>query len=523
VVASGAGGGTTTGFVPIYGLPILVGGNNSTTGNVKNDFVLLGSYNSGTFTGSNIIIGTYNTDNSLVAGSGNLLYGNNNTVILNTKTGLSFGDAIFGDFNTIYLTGVSGSNLGIYGDNNSINVTGDLVNSEIYGNSNSIVVTSGSSNYNNAIFGNLNLLKINSGSFNNQNILVGASNQIIYNSGVSNSMCLVGINNLFSGINVGGCGATLIGNINKYISLSGTASTNDLIVGRSNKMTINALKNDSSNNIFGSINTFTDTSLTAGTNLNNSNNYIDGIQNIMTFSKGAAGGNSNNFLVGFQNILTIDSGSAANNSVNFLFGNANSLEATAAQVQTQQNTLIGFSNGIIDCTTCSILGQNNSISGGNTITLIGSSLQVNTANSVYVGTNFGAPTFIQTIDNSGIFYTHTGVWVNSGLASVAQLTQVSGAGHQFPRTTVTNQNYTGSVNDYLISWTSLSAQWTGILPSPTPQNQSFIIKDEAGTAGSSNIVISGTNCTIDGAATKTINSNYGVLKVYSNGTNYFTW
>lgn len=52
-----------------------------------------------------------------------------------------------------------------------------------------------------------------------------------------------------------------------------------------------------------------------------------------------------------------------------------------------------------------------------------------------------------------------------------------------------------------------------------------IIKDEGGVAATSNITVSpfGTE-KIDGvAASKTINTNYGSLRLYTNGTNWFTW
>ncbi len=53
----------------------------------------------------------------------------------------------------------------------------------------------------------------------------------------------------------------------------------------------------------------------------------------------------------------------------------------------------------------------------------------------------------------------------------------------------------------------------------------LIIKDEAGTAGSANNIIIATEGaeTIDGAATINITVDYGVLRVYSDGTNWFTF
>lgn len=51
----------------------------------------------------------------------------------------------------------------------------------------------------------------------------------------------------------------------------------------------------------------------------------------------------------------------------------------------------------------------------------------------------------------------------------------------------------------------------------------IIIKDESGAAGTNNITIATEAAeTIDGASTITINANFGVARVYSDGTNWFT-
>jgi hypothetical protein len=50
-----------------------------------------------------------------------------------------------------------------------------------------------------------------------------------------------------------------------------------------------------------------------------------------------------------------------------------------------------------------------------------------------------------------------------------------------------------------------------------------VIKDEAGNAATHTITITPQSGTIDGAASKTITSNYGVVRLYDDGTNYFTF
>lgn len=96
-----------------------------------------------------------------------------------------------------------------------------------------------------------------------------------------------------------------------------------------------------------------------------------------------------------------------------------------------------------------------------------------------------------------------------------------GYGQRSGRTTVANTAYTIVVKDYLIAFTSLTATRAVTLPSAaTVPNQHFVIKDEAGTAGTNAITIVGT---IDGANNPTvINTNYGKYRFYSNGTAFFT-
>ena len=62
---------------------------------------------------------------------------------------------------------------------------------------------------------------------------------------------------------------------------------------------------------------------------------------------------------------------------------------------------------------------------------------------------------------------------------------------------------------------------TVTLPSAVT-NAAIIFKDSAGTAATNNITINrADSATIDGATSQTISSNYGSMKLISDGTNWF--
>lgn len=84
-------------------------------------------------------------------------------------------------------------------------------------------------------------------------------------------------------------------------------------------------------------------------------------------------------------------------------------------------------------------------------------------------------------------------------------------------------SYVVLVGDCYIGVTDTSAPRTITLPDPATicSNQTFIIKDESGGAGTNNIIVNTAAGLIDGAATQTITQNYSSFSVTNNGTNYF--
>jgi hypothetical protein len=88
----------------------------------------------------------------------------------------------------------------------------------------------------------------------------------------------------------------------------------------------------------------------------------------------------------------------------------------------------------------------------------------------------------------------------------------------------TATDYTAKKSDTFIAVTNTSAGRTITLPSSVPDaGWVCTIKDESGGAATHNIVISGNGHNIDGGASGTIVANYGVARIYSNGTQYYSW
>jgi hypothetical protein len=97
----------------------------------------------------------------------------------------------------------------------------------------------------------------------------------------------------------------------------------------------------------------------------------------------------------------------------------------------------------------------------------------------------------------------------------------AGAGFAINRKAVNDAAYSVLASDCIVAYTALSATRAVTLPTAsTVTNQIFIIKDETGNAGTDNITLVGT---IDGATNKSISTGYGAIRLYSNGTAYFSW
>lgn len=92
----------------------------------------------------------------------------------------------------------------------------------------------------------------------------------------------------------------------------------------------------------------------------------------------------------------------------------------------------------------------------------------------------------------------------------------------FAITPVADVAYTALISDYIIQYTSLTAARAVTLPAANavPRGTAYIVKDGAGAAATDNITVT---ATIDGGTNKVISTNYGTVRVYSDGTAWFTW
>ncbi|TSC92837.1 MAG: hypothetical protein CEN89_419, partial [Candidatus Berkelbacteria bacterium Licking1014_7] len=113
-----------------------------------------------------------------------------------------------------------------------------------------------------------------------------------------------------------------------------------------------------------------------------------------------------------------------------------------------------------------------------------------------------------------------------GIGTTAPNSTLHVAGSQTVKRTATAIDYTILASDYYIGVTSTAAARIITLPAAATAaiGKVYIIKDESGGAATNNITIDGNAAeTIDGAATKVINANYGSVQIITDGSNWFSF
>ncbi len=126
--------------------------------------------------------------------------------------------------------------------------------------------------------------------------------------------------------------------------------------------------------------------------------------------------------------------------------------------------------------------------------------------------------------NTGLLYDSSNNRIAIGGATLNSTLQVNGS-LAVNRTTVADAAYTIVATDHIVTYTALTTGRIVTLPTAASiTGREYIIKDESGNAGTNNITVATTSSqTIDGASTRAISTAYGVLRIYSNGSNWFTY
>jgi hypothetical protein len=110
--------------------------------------------------------------------------------------------------------------------------------------------------------------------------------------------------------------------------------------------------------------------------------------------------------------------------------------------------------------------------------------------------------------------------------TIAGATTITGSitlnGGLIEKRTATAISYTVLVTDVIVAVTDTTAARTITMPnSGLVSGQRWTIKDESGGAATHAITIAGNGANIDGVANQIINTNYGSVDIYYNGTNFF--
>lgn len=133
-------------------------------------------------------------------------------------------------------------------------------------------------------------------------------------------------------------------------------------------------------------------------------------------------------------------------------------------------------------------------------------------------------TGIDSASGSARQYSSTGM-ETSGYLKVSG-SAIFGAGITHAQTTITNPTYEISLTDYYLGVDASSNQVTLSLPAAAlaGAGKTYVIKDEAGPSATNVITIEGRDGeTMDGAGTIDIDSPYGALSLYCDGTSWFIY
>jgi len=126
-----------------------------------------------------------------------------------------------------------------------------------------------------------------------------------------------------------------------------------------------------------------------------------------------------------------------------------------------------------------------------------------------------------TEDNSGLFWDGTNGRL--GIQTASPNSSLHSNGSLSLKHTETDVDMTTSGNTIVSVTNTAAARTITLATADTVAGRIVIVKDTSGGAGTNNITVATEGSeTIDGAATIAITANYGVARLYSDGSNWFT-
>lgn len=252
---------------------------------------------------------------------------------------------------------------------------------------------------------------------------------------------------------------------------------------------------------------------------------ITSVSWIINLSALSAGGNTYRFSVGLADSATIIGGTDAFvNGIYFQYtdavnGGQWTLKSTNTSVTTTVNTATAAAAGSF--VTLSVIAN----SGGTSVSYYINGTQVGTAITTNIPTAALTP-FVYahvlggTIPQISIDLFYCNIMLATPRPGPTTTSTIVGTGMLIEQYHQTGVNYQVLATDAIIGCSAGSITIT--LPAtPAATGQRFTIKDESGTAAASNITVSGNGKNIDVAATYVINTNYGAVDIYYNGTQFY--
>lgn len=226
-----------------------------------------------------------------------------------------------------------------------------------------------------------------------------------------------------------------------------------------------------------------------------------------------------------------------NSSVAFRFKTDNTFAAGTARI-------ISVMNGETEHWWVDRQGYIRATNVTNGLSLHGGTGNMTLNNSTGATLSFGTPKVVVTSTNikadasTGTLYLSgtNGVMVSGAIQSDAlvlsgsstgfitlQAGTINYKGGSIVRVTDVTTNYTASISDYIINYTTVNVFVTCTLPDNAPKGTVYIIKDVSGFCSASNpICVKATTDNIDGTGSYKINVPYGKMGFLSDGANWFT-